>query len=228
MPEELFDLSEEYQQMLDQGISLSGESMFFFIEGRLNALRAHLPSQKKILNILDFGCGIGHSTSRLAELFPGASVTGADTSTNALEMAATRNGSESIRYITIDRLSQDDRQYDLCYVNGVFHHIPLNDRATAIRLIFDRMAPQGLLYLFENNPWNPGARLVMSRIPFDRDAVMLSPLETAALMTAGGFQIAQTGSLFFFPRALSFLRAAEPYLAWSRLGAQYYVAGIKR
>ena len=60
MPEELFDLSEEYQQMLDQGISLSGESMFFFIEGRLNALRAHLPSQKKILNILDFGCGIGH------------------------------------------------------------------------------------------------------------------------------------------------------------------------
>src|SRR5438309_3255475 len=33
--EELFDLSSEYESMLNQGIRLSGESMAFFLEGRL-------------------------------------------------------------------------------------------------------------------------------------------------------------------------------------------------
>ena len=33
----------------------------------------------------------------------------------------------------------------------------------------------GVLALFENNPWNPGTRLVMKRIPFDRNAQTISP-----------------------------------------------------
>ncbi len=42
MTEDLFDLSEEYETMLNEGIGLSGEDMFFFIDGRLAALKAFL------------------------------------------------------------------------------------------------------------------------------------------------------------------------------------------
>ena len=37
---DLFDKSEEYEAMLDQGLRLSGEDRHYFIAGRLQALRA--------------------------------------------------------------------------------------------------------------------------------------------------------------------------------------------
>ena len=86
----------------------------------------------------------------------------------------------------------------------------------------------GLLALFENNPWNPGARLVMSRIPFDRDAIMLSPPETTQLVRKAGLIPVRTPkSFFYFPRQLSFLRSAEGILKHLPLGAQYVVMAAK-
>ena len=67
--------------------------------------------------------------------------------------------------------------------------------------------------------------MVMARIPFDRDAQMLSPPMTAELLQQAGFQILRTDSLFFFPRVLKALRFSEPFLGWTRLGAQYLVLG---
>jgi hypothetical protein len=63
----------------------------------------------------------------------------------------------------------------------------------------------------------------MARIPFDRDAHMLSPLLTARLMRQQGFEVLHTGSLFFFPRILGALRSLERPLSGTRLGAQYLV-----
>ena len=56
----------------------------------------------------------------------------------------------------------------------MFHHIPPSERPAALALIRRKLRPQGRLFLFENNPWNPGARWVMKAIPFDRVATMLS------------------------------------------------------
>ncbi len=82
--------------------------------------------------------------------------------------------------------------------------------------------------MWENNPWNPGTRYVMSRIPFDRDAVTLTPREARALVRANGFDIVDTTFLFIFPRALRWLRALEPPLARLPFGAQYQVLCRKR
>jgi hypothetical protein len=65
--------------------------------------------------------------------------------------------------------------------------------------------------------------MVMARIPFDLDAQMLSPLHSADLLRQAGFQVVHTDSLFFFPRVLKGLRFSEPFLGWTRLGAQYLV-----
>jgi SAM-dependent methyltransferase len=225
--EVLFDLSSEYESMLNQGIRLSGEGMLFFLEGRLNVLGPRLRARGPISRILDFGCGLGYATQRLLEMFPEARVTGADTSENALEAARAQHGGPGIHYVTVAELEGDPGPYDLCYVSGVFHHIPPSERPAALALIRRLLRPGGTLALFENNPWNPGARMVMARIPFDRGAIMLSPLESAALLKQGGFEVLRTDSLFFFPRLLKGLRFFEPFLGWTRLGAQYVVLGSR-
>jgi len=223
MEEILFDLSNEYSQMLNQGIRLSGESQEFFIRGRLDSLQSHLPADFTVRRVLDFGCGIGTATAHLAARFPHAEVVGVDTSGNALEHALEHHGSDRVRFRTLAGLS-DEGAFDLCYVNGVFHHIGPGSRTGAIQNIHRALRSGGRLALFENNPWNPGTRLVMSRIPFDRDAIPLSPLETKRLVRAGGFtRPCEAWSLFYFPRPLGFLRFTEGALSRLPLGAQYCV-----
>jgi hypothetical protein len=93
------------------------------------------------------------------------------------------------------------------------------------------LAPQGVLAVFENNPWNVGARMVMRRIPFDRDAVPLSPPALRALLGGAGLSVRSTRFLFYFPRPLAALRPLEPWLVRVPLGAQYWVlaaAGAER
>jgi SAM-dependent methyltransferase len=116
---------------------------------------------------------------------------------------------------------------DLAYCNGVFHHIAPAEREQAARYIFDRLRPGGVFGFWENNPWNLGARWVMSRCAFDRDAVLLTPPAAASLLRAVGFEMVCTNYLFIFPKCLSFLRFLEPGLSGIPLGAQYLVLGRK-
>jgi SAM-dependent methyltransferase len=227
--EELFDLSDEYEAMLNQGIRLSGESMSFFMEGRLNLLHEQVQARRRAVSgVLDFGCGLGYSSQRLSEMFAPAEVTGVDTSVNVLETARQRHGGTGVRFTSLGDLKNQAGRYDLCYVNGVFHHISPPERPGALQLIHRALRPGGMLALFENNPWNLGARMVMARIPFDREAHMLSPLLTRKLLRQEGFEILHTGSLFFFPRVLKVLRSLERPLSWTRLGAQYLVLAERR
>jgi SAM-dependent methyltransferase len=225
MSEALFDLEEEYEAMLNQGIRLSGENKDFFIAGRIEDLRKQLRISPR--TILDFGCGTGHTAHYLSQTFPGSHILGIDTSERALQYAERNFGSPQIRFQTVASFKPEGG-FDLCYVNGVFHHIEPAERSAAITSIYQSLAPNGHLALFENNPWNPGTRIVMSRIPFDRDAKTLTPLETKRLVREGGFQkIASLRSLFYFPRFLAPLRFVEPALASLPLGAQYYVLAVR-
>ena len=105
--------------------------------------------------------------------------------------------------------------------------IPVQERPAVINYISRSLGPGGLFALWENNPWNPGARIVMKRIPFDRDAIMLSALEAKRLLRDAGFEILRVDFLFIFPRALGWLRWLEPPLSRLPFGAQYQVLGRK-
>ena len=98
MPEALFDLSAEYNQMLNQGIRLSGEGQEFFIHGRIQSLHFRLPPDFRPRRILDFGCGIGTATRHLSEKFPHAEIVGVDTSEKALEYGTEHCGSGRVRF----------------------------------------------------------------------------------------------------------------------------------
>jgi hypothetical protein len=78
-----------------------------------------------------------------------------------------------------------------------------------------------LLALWENNPWNPGTRYVMSRIPFDHDAITLNTRQSRRLVMAAGFEVLRTDYLFVFPHFLRWLRTLEAPLSSIPIGGQY-------
>ena len=205
--------------MLQSGVGLSGEDRYFFILGRVRELAARLPEGWNPARVLDFGCGIGTATDHLATVFRTSTVVGVDLAEKAISYARERYGSARVTFEHLSGL-RDLAPFDLCYVNGVFHHIASQNRAEALALIRSSLAPGGYL---ENNPWNPGTRMVMSRIPFDRDAVPIAPPELKSLVIEAGFRPCQgLRFLFYFPRALAVFRVTEPLLVHVPLGAQYY------
>lgn len=219
-PESLFDHSDEYVAMLERGLSLSGEGRDFYMEGRVRDLRSQLDFEPK--RILDFGCGTGETAAHLAQQFPEAEVLGIDVSKNAIARAARVHASTRVRFGLVEDF--DGRgTFDLCYSNGVLHHVKPPERLAALAQVHAALRPGGKFALMENNPWNLGTRLVMRRIPFDRDAVLSSPPATRALLRRVGFEeIAPARYLFWFPRFLAPLRALEPALVRVPFGAQYY------
>jgi len=223
----MFDLAQEYDALLQQGIRLSGEDKDFFIRGRLKDLHRQLPAGFHPERILDFGCGIGDTAQRLAEQFPEANIIGFDTSDPALDYARRTYGSARISFCNLAGFSQM-APVDLCYTNGVFHHILPEKRTGVVVQIHRLLRPGGQFALFENNPYNPGTRMVMHRIPFDREAKPLRPREAQRLLQGGGFSyLCPPRYLFYFPRSLSFLRRMEAFLIRFPLGAQYYLLAQK-
>jgi SAM-dependent methyltransferase len=154
------------------------------------------------------------------------SVLGLDASERSLAVAKRVHRSERTQFLSVGHYEPKE-QIDLAFCNGVFHHIPLNERVTAVNFVHRSLRPRGLFAFWENNPWNPGTRYVMSRISFDRDAIMLTPPEARRLLRAGGFEILRTDFLFIFPRMLRRFRGLEPLVSRLPLGAQYQVLGRK-
>jgi SAM-dependent methyltransferase len=133
-----------------------------------------------------------------------------------------KHGSNRARFLS-NKQFRPAGDLELVFSNGVFHHIPPEDRGAAADSIFSSLRPGGLFAFWENNPWNPGTRYVMSRIPFDKDAIMLSAREAQPLLRNQGFEILRTDFLFIFPRALHKLRWIEFYCSRLPFGAQYQV-----
>lgn len=223
----LFDeFTDNYEAACESGLRLSGEGRDFFANRRVELTRRLCVNPDAIGTILDFGCGLGHTTPHFLRSFPRSTIVGLDTSTGAIAAARRTYGQARVDFISDDRDLGQIRA-DLAYSNGVFHHIEPNDRAREVMKIRTSLVGGGLFAFWENNPWNAGTRLVMKRIPFDRDAKLLSYREAEALLVSAGFRIVATSFHFYFPSWLKPLRSLEPFLTRVPLGAQYCVLAQK-
>jgi SAM-dependent methyltransferase len=129
---------------------------------------------------------------------------------------------EEAYFITPEEFRNGENQaVDWVFCNGVFHHIDVETRNDVFRSILEHLRPGGMFTLFDNNPFNPGARWVMHRIPFDRDAQMLNPYRVKLRLAELGFEDITCHFLFIFPKFLSFLRLLEPSMSGLPLGAQF-------
>ena len=226
---ELFDkYGLSYDEALARGVSATGEDAAFYLRERVAWFGDALRRRGMLVpRVLDFGSGTG-SAARFLLTLPGAhDVLGIDVSEGLLDRARADHQTTQIQFASI-ATHRADASFDAAYCNGVFHHIPPAERADAVALVHASLRPGGLFAFWENNPWNPGTRYVMSRIEFDRDAITIPPPAARRLLTTAGFEILGTTFRFFFPRALRALRAAEPLLSRVPLGGQYQVLCRKR
>jgi trans-aconitate methyltransferase len=219
-----FDLhADTYDVELAQALSTTGEGKDYFAEKRALWL-SHLLKQlgERPNFVLDFGCGIGSEVPLLRRILGAEKIIGVDVSHRSIELAKRRFESEHLQFATIDAFSPNG-EADLAYCNGVFHHIAARERHSALNWISRSLRPAGLFAFWENNPWNPGTRYVMSNCAFDDDAITITPSEGSRLLATAGFSILRKDSLFFFPKALKWLRVFEPALRTIPLGGQYLV-----
>jgi SAM-dependent methyltransferase len=220
----LFDeYAEAYEQALDNAIAVSGEGREYFAEGRVAWLARCLRDAKETpRTVLDFGCGDGATTPVLLAALQAESAIGIDVSAKSLDIARKQYATSQIRYEFIGEFQPSGR-IDLAYCNGVFHHIPPAQRTEALSLVNRALRTGGLFGFWENSPWSPATRYVMSRCAFDRDAIMLTPPEARSLLRDGGFEILRTDFRFIFPRALRALRKIEDLVHRIPLGTQYQI-----
>jgi SAM-dependent methyltransferase len=214
-----------YDEALAAGLSVTGEDKDYYARGRMRWLAGRLralgiPAPD---TVLDFGCGLGASTPLFLDDLGARQVVGVDVSDGLLDRARDAFAGEPRARFASIATHDAPASADLAFVNGVFHHIPPADRAEALRYVRRTLRPGGMFAFWENNPWNPGTRYIMSRVSFDENAITITPPEARRLLRAAGFEIVETDFLFIFPRVLRFLRPLERLVTRLPLGGQYLV-----
>lgn len=222
----------QYRDIINRSSRISGEKYEFFIRLRVSLMRHRLNKAGACLGlrrILDFGCGIGAAGEILEAEFPQAEIVGIDPSEESI-IEARRLGLRRTEFMhgEGEALPLPEDSVDLLYSNGVLHHIHPEKRLAVLREFCRVVRPNGNIFLFENNPFNPLIMRAMRRFPLDADAQVLAAGELAGLLKDGGFSVLKTGYYFLFPHLLRFLRWSEPLFERLPLGAQYFVWGVRK
>jgi SAM-dependent methyltransferase len=234
MNDPTFDrFASQYNDALQTGLSVSGETSDFFAESRLRYLSNRIQENHfTVRRALDFGCGIGSTTRGFFSHFELDYFAGVDPSSESINIAKksrqkvdASNDCEVEYFYLKDFLPRE--QFDLVYCNGVFHHIGLDDRGEAMTIIYESLKSGGVFAFWENNPYSLPARYVMSRIPFDQDALMVWPSHAREMIRGVGFKPILTEYRFIFPRFIRWMRWSENLVCKLPIGAQYLVLAVK-
>jgi SAM-dependent methyltransferase len=224
-PVDFDDYSKDYDQLLQAQVGFFSKSDAYFAQYKAELAKARIG--RSVQRLLEFGCGTGRNIGFLRAAFPGAEVIGSDVSQASLAHAKALQPEVDFFLEQVNATDTSDASplsdVDVIFVAGVFHHIPLEQRAGVARKLFQRLRPGGELMVFEHNPYNPVTRRIVSNCPYDADAVLLAPKQLRTLLADSGFSQAQQGYCLFIPPRLSALLWLEPYLSWLPLGGQFFV-----
>lgn len=214
--------TEDYSRLLREGTSFFSESEAYFARYKVDILRREV--SETVTQIFEYGCGIGRNIPFLRDAFPRATIRGSDVSAASLEIA--RNENPGIDFF-LEQASDIQDRCDVIFVAGVFHHIPVQERGAVMKMLFQRLSPNGTMVVFEHNPFNPITRKIVNRCPYDRDAVLLKPRELKTLLVSAGLQLCNGAYCLFVPPSLSLLLPLEKKLGWLPLGGQYWVKATR-
>ena len=221
-----FDKSaRSYESLFKPWLKLAGAPREYFARTRMEWLASLLRDLSVApKRALDFGCGTGMSLPLLAEIVGAKELVGLDPSAESLVVARDLGQWEQL---ATPEAYVPKGDMDLVFCNGVFHHIPLDERAEAVGYIYRCLRPGGIFALWENNPWNPVHDFAMRHSEIDKNAIPVPPTESRRLVGLERFEIIRTDYLFFFPGYFSWLRPVERLMNKVPVGAHYLVLARK-
>jgi SAM-dependent methyltransferase len=235
--------AQNYHEVLSGQLNASGLTADYFAEQKSRiivdkCLRSE-SGRSCAAAILDVGCGNGLMDSLVAARCAGLGeaevgqppdIFGIDVSSASVEQAQALNIPKATFSVFDGRsIPFEDNSFDVVLFCVVMHHVPPGHRVELLKECWRVAKPGAKLCIFEHNPYNPLTRFIVSRCPFDSDAVLLSCSECCALLGEAGFRIAESRYINFFPNRMPF-RCLIPYearLGGIPMGAQYFVMASK-
>ncbi|SDY02997.1 trans-aconitate 2-methyltransferase [Geodermatophilus africanus] len=172
--------------------------------------------------VVDLGCGEGALTASLAQRWPGARVTGVDSSPEMLAAAAAHAVPGRVAFALGDvREWRPDEPVDVLVTNAVLHWAP--GHADLLRRWTGQLAPSGWLALQVPGNWRaPTHALLAALCRSPRWAGLVgdaAPAEDAVLDPAGYLEVLAGAGLAveaWETTYLHVLRGEDPVLAWVR------------
>jgi trans-aconitate 2-methyltransferase len=172
--------------------------------------------------VVDLGCGEGALTASLAERWPGARVTGVDSSPEMLAAAAAHAVPGRVGFLAGDvREWRPDEPVDVLVTSAVLHWVP--GHADLLRRWAGQLAPGGWLALQVPGNWRaPTHALLAGLCRAPRWAALVgeaAPPEDAVLDPAGYLEVLTGAGLAveaWETTYLHVLRGEDPVLDWVR------------
>lgn len=220
---EFDEYDESYQEVVENAMKFSGMSHDYATRVKAKLIIDAALKRFDSLSgrsILDIGCGIGLTDAFLQD--QPWRISSTDVSPKSIAQAQLRNPGVNYVVGTEDRLPFEDREFDVCFTICVMHHVPPENWTTFLGEMRRVLKPGGIAMVLEHNPVNPLTRLVVSRIPFDANAVLLGRCTLQRHMRQAG--LAPAWSQYFLFSPWERLGGVDRLLGWLPLGAQYLVA----
>jgi SAM-dependent methyltransferase len=168
---------------------------------------------------LDVGCGKGELLRLGAARF--GQVKGCDISSGMLDDCG---GIEVVPQTEATRLPFADQSFDLVTAVCVYHHVEPPDRSGLTGEIGRVLKPKGTACIIEHNPFNPVTQWIVSRIPVDANAKLLTPGQSRRLLSGAGLEHRRTTYFLYFPESLyERARRVESWMKHVPAGGQYAV-----
>jgi ubiquinone/menaquinone biosynthesis C-methylase UbiE len=220
--------SGNYRDETQRSIDFIGQEHDFFVQTKVRHLlrvATRRVGDPKGLKVLDVGCGVGLTDIHLVGHVAG--VFGTDISKESIEVAATRVPAAT--YLAYDgkALPFPDDSFDITFAIGVVHHASPQEWGDLVREMQRVTRSNGLVVVFEHNPYNPLTRKAVRACAFDEGVELLSKTTTTRLMRTSGLDVVDDAYIVFFPWSFPGADRLESLLRWLPLGAQYFVAGRK-
>ena len=219
---------ESYRDDLKSAVAFIGQDLDFFtglkVGHLLETAKMHFGDLKS-LAALDVGCGIGLTdqflVSQLGQLH------GVDIAKGVVEKAKNTNPSAHYQVYDGCRLPFADSTFDLTFSICVMEYVPPLSRKKFIEEMYRVTRTNGLIVIFQHNPFNPLTRFVIKRCSYDDNQWQLKKSEVVNLFIGTQIDLIEQRFVLFFPWRGKIFRKIESKLSWLPVGAQYFVAGKK-
>lgn len=230
MTEAEFDIyADEYYHQLKSSIGKSGEDPEFFAEYKVKDTLSVCEKEKISPKVIfDFGSGIGNSIPWFRKYFPNSKLICADVSSKSLDVSKLRfPGNEVYCKISESGIDLPDNSVDVVFCTCVFHHIEESQHVFWLKELNRILKKDGLIIIFEHNPYNPLTVSTVKHCPFDVNAKIIKAKKFKQTFSLAQINNTKTVYRIFFPNFLSFFRPFEKWMKRLPLGAQYYLYSKK-
>ena len=165
------------------------------------------------------GCGTGTTDRHLAPRV--RKLHGVDISEEMLVKAQHNVPKAKFAWYDGEKLPFADETFDVVVAICVLHHVPVSMRFKVVSEMVRVTRPEGIVAVFEHNPYNPLTRYAVNTCELDEDAVLLSSRETVGLLKDSADVEPEFRHFLFSPLGGAIGCSLDRHLRDVPLGGQY-------